>query len=137
MLTPHLGEMARLTTREASELAADPVEAARTAAREWGQTLVLKYGFTVATDGERAVIASDAPRSLATAGSGDVFAGVIGAFLAQGLEPLDAAALAIFVGSRAARRVEARFGTLGLLASDLPAAIAEELAVLEREGASR
>ena len=137
VLTPHLGEMARLTKRESDVLAADPVAAARAAAREWGQTVIFKYGFTVATDGERAVVAADAPRSLATAGSGDVFAGVVGAFLAQGLQTLDAAALAIFVGCRAARRVEARFGTIGLLASDLPPAIAEELAELERGGPSR
>ena len=69
--------------------------------------------------------------ALATAGSGDVFAGTIGGFLAQGLAPIDAAALAFYVGTRAARRAEQRFGTLGLLAGDLPPAIAEELAALE------
>jgi NAD(P)H-hydrate epimerase len=48
--------------------------------------------------------------------------------------PMDAAALAIYVGMRAARRVEERFGTLGVVAGDLPDAMAEELAALEREG---
>jgi NAD(P)H-hydrate epimerase len=137
VLTPHLGEMARLTQRDPAELAADPIGAAREAARTWGQVVVLKYGFTVATDGDRTMLAGDAPRSLATAGSGDVLAGIVGAFLAQGLAPLDAASLAIYVGSRAARRVEARFGILGVVAGDLPVAAAEELAALEREEANR
>ena len=137
VLTPHVGEMARLTKLSADELTADPVGAARHAAREWGQAVVFKYGFTVATDGDRAYVADDAPRSLATAGSGDVFAGTIGAFLAQGLAPLEAAALAIYVGVRAARRLEARLGTLALLASDLPLAMAEVLANLEQGGAAR
>lgn len=136
VLTPHLGEMSRLTGRTADELSADPLGAAKTAAAKWGQTVVLKYGFTVATDGDRAIIADDAPRSLASAGTGDVLAGTIGAFLAQGLAPLDAAALAIYVGCAAARRVEATMGTLGLIASDLPPAIAAELAVLERSSES-
>lgn len=137
VLTPHLGEMARLTGRSPEEIRANPVDAARTAAKEWGQTVVLKYGFTVVSDGTRSVIAADAPRSLATAGTGDVLAGTIGAFLAQGLAPMDAAALAIYLGCAAARRVEESTGTLGLVATDLPPAIAAEIAVLERQGATR
>lgn len=134
VLTPHVGEMGRLLDRSPEEITADPVGTAREAAGRWRQTVVLKYGYTVATDGERALVADDAPLSLATAGSGDVLAGTIGAFLAQGVEPLAASALAIHVGAKAARRVERRTGTLGLVASDLPPAIAEELGVLERGG---
>jgi len=132
VLTPHLGEMARLTGRSMEEISADPLGTATAAASDWNQIVVLKYGYTVATNGDGAMIANDAPRSLATAGSGDILAGTIGAFLAQGLAPLDAAALAIYVGCAAARRVEATTGTLGLVASDLPLAIAMELAELER-----
>ncbi|HEY7035894.1 MAG TPA: NAD(P)H-hydrate dehydratase, partial [Thermomicrobiales bacterium] len=116
---------------------ADPIAVAKDAATRWGQTVVLKYGYTVATDGTRALVADDAPVSLATAGSGDVFAGTIGAFLAQGLAPLDAAGLALFAGPRAARIVEQRTGTLGLVASDLPMAIAEVLADLEAKKGNR
>jgi hydroxyethylthiazole kinase-like uncharacterized protein yjeF len=134
VLTPHVGEFARLTGKSAGEITEDPLPLAREFAAAWGQTVVLKYGYTVATDGTRAVIAADAPLSLATGGTGDVFAGTIGAFLAQGMAPLDAAALAIYAGSAAARRVEERTGTLGLVASDLPGAIAAELATLERFG---
>jgi hydroxyethylthiazole kinase-like uncharacterized protein yjeF len=132
VLTPHVGEMSRLTGLETEEICKDPMSAARRAAADWNQIVVLKYGFTVATDGERAILAEDAPVSLASAGTGDVFAGIIGAFLAQGVPALDAAGLAIYLGTRAARRIEARVGILGLIASDLPAAVAEEIADLER-----
>ncbi len=133
ILTPHVGEMGRLLGKESAEAIADPVATVRDAAKAWGQTVVLKYGYTAVSDGERTLVAEDAPVSLATAGAGDVLAGTIGAFLAQGLAPIDAGASAVYVGMRAARRVEERVGTLGLVASDLPLAIAEELAALERE----
>jgi NAD(P)H-hydrate epimerase len=125
--------MARLLDRDAAEIIAAPIDVAKEAATRWGQVVVLKYGYTVATDGTTALIADDAPVSLATAGTGDVFAGTIGAFLAQGLAPLDAAGLALFVGPRAARLVERRTGRLGLVAGDLPFALAEVLAYLETQ----
>lgn len=131
VLTPHVGEMGRLLNASTDEVVADPLGTARAAAGRWRQTVVLKYGYTVASDGERCLVAEDAPLSLATAGTGDVLAGTIGAFLAQGVEPLAAAALAIRTGALAARRVERTMGTLGLVASDLPQAIAAELAALE------
>ena len=133
VLTPHVGEFSRLSGRSASEILAEPQAAAIEAAQVFQQTIVLKGAPTLVTDGNVVVEAADSPASLATAGSGDVFAGMIGAFLAQGLSALDAAALATFVGARAARRLERELGTLGVVASDLPRAIAMELAVIERE----
>ncbi|MCC6314283.1 MAG: NAD(P)H-hydrate dehydratase [Thermomicrobiales bacterium] len=133
VLTPHVGEMSRLLDRPTDEILADPVGTTREAARAWGTVVLFKYGYTAISDGERTLVAEDAPTSLATAGTGDVLAGAVGAFLAQGLMPLDAAALAVYTGMQAARRVERRVGTLGLVASDLPLAIAEELAALEIE----
>ncbi len=134
ILTPHPGEMARLLGEEETDaILADPIATVEKAAKQFGQTVVLKYGFTAASDGNRTVVAEDAPVSLATAGSGDVFAGMIGAFAAQGLEPFDAAALALHVGPRAARRGEQRYGAFGLIATDLPDAIALELATLTDE----
>jgi NAD(P)H-hydrate epimerase len=131
VLTPHVGEMARLLDVAPAAVIEDPRATVKEAAKAWNQTVVLKYGYTAVSDGTTTLVADDAPVSLATAGSGDVFAGAIGALLAQGLAPLDAAALAIYVGSRAARRVERRTGVLGLVASDLPLAIAEELGALD------
>jgi NAD(P)H-hydrate epimerase len=84
------------------------------------------------TDGKTIHRATDAPPSLATGGSGDVLSGTIGALLAQGLSLVDAANLGVYEGVRAARRLEQELGTLGLVASDLPRAIAVEMASLER-----
>jgi NAD(P)H-hydrate epimerase len=64
---------------------------------------------------------------MATGGSGDVLAGLLGALLAQGLPPYDAACFGVHVHGRAGDRVARRTGEAGLIASDLPAAIAEEL----------
>jgi NAD(P)H-hydrate epimerase len=138
VLTPHVGEMERLSGVSAKEIIADPVATAKGAAAKWKQIVVLKYGHSVATDGDKVFVAPDAPVSLATAGAGDVLAGMIGGFLAQAVKPLDAATAALFIGPRAARRVELVTGTLGLLAGDLPLAIAEELRDLEQpKGANR
>ena len=135
VLTPHAAEMSRLTGSGAEEITSDPVSAARNAAAKWGQTVVLKGTTTVIATADGAVTEVEMPLSLATAGSGDVLCGSIGAFLAQGLSGPDAASLAAFVGSRAASRLAQRIGTLGVVASDMPLAIAEELGNLERMGA--
>jgi NAD(P)H-hydrate epimerase len=135
VLTPHPGEMARLVDVGVDEIVANPAQIAREAATRWGQTVVLKGGRTVVASADGAIIAADAPPSLATAGSGDVLCGSIGALLAQGLTGSDAAALAVYVGCRAAERVSAQYGTLGVVAGDLPRAIAAELRALEEMGA--
>jgi ADP-dependent NAD(P)H-hydrate dehydratase / NAD(P)H-hydrate epimerase len=135
VLTPHPGEMARLVDAEVDEIVANPERIAREAATRWGQTVVLKGGRTVVAGADGAISAADAPPSLATAGSGDVLSGSIGGLLAQGLSGPDAAALAVFVGCRAAQRVSEQYGKLGVVASDLPQAIAAELRALEEMGA--
>ena len=132
VLTPHVGEMSRLMSLQADEILADPVAVAESAARRFNQIICLKAGYSIVTDGNRTVVSEDAPASLASAGTGDVLAGTIGALLAQGVAPLEAVGLATYVGCRAARRMEEQVGTLGLIASDLPPAIATELGDLER-----
>lgn len=135
VLTPHSGEMARLTGRVAAEIDADPVTAAVDAAALWGQTVVLKSGTTVVASADGLAQGQQASPALASAGTGDVLSGAIGAFLAQGLSGPDAAALAVYAGSRAAAELAGRYGTLGVVASDLPQAIASALAELEGQGA--
>lgn len=120
VMTPHPQEAHRLSDIPVDDIVANPEEVATSLARRWNQTVVIKAGFTAVSNGEKTVVSDLAPTSLATAGSGDCFAGAIGAFLAQGCDSLDAATLAIGVGSRAAMKLEARFGAAGVLASDLP-----------------
>ncbi len=130
VLTPHPGELAALTGRSSDEITDNPAAIARECAAKWKQTVVVKSGYSAVSDGDRTLVADDAPLSLATAGSGDVLAGTIGAFLAQGLVPVDAAGLALHVGTHAARALEATYGDLGVLATDMPEAIAIELGKL-------
>jgi NAD(P)H-hydrate epimerase len=95
-------------------------EAARLAATTWGQVIVLKGAHTViaAPNGDllRSAIATPA---LATAGSGDVLAGVIGAFLAGGLSPFDAAGCGVAVHGAAGLLAEDRIGRAGVVARDI------------------
>lgn len=127
ILTPHVGEMTKLTGLDADAILANPQGVAQDFARKWNQTVVVKSGHGVVSDGKDVLVAEDAPRSLATAGTGDVLAGMMGAFIAQGLAPVDAAGLSFYLGAQAARTAEAIFGELGVIAPDLPDLVAAEL----------
>lgn len=113
LLTPHAGELARLlsTARDAEvtreQVEEDPLAHARRAAAMTGCTVLLKGSTTLVVDPDPAVPArsqADAPAWLATAGAGDVLAGVAGTLLAAGLPPRDAGALAALVHGMAAHR---------------------------------
>ncbi len=133
VLTPHAGEFARLRAgaghdpAEDGDLAADDearVKAAVAAAAEWRQVVVLKGARTVvaAPDGSVAMAPFENP-AMASGGTGDVLAGTIGALLAQGLAPFDAARLGVYLHGLAGELVSERIGDAGLLAGDLPDAL--------------
>jgi hydroxyethylthiazole kinase-like uncharacterized protein yjeF len=99
VITPHAGEFARI----AGEVGPDRVAAARRAAAELGVTVLLKGNATVVADPDGRALVHPSPTSwAATAGSGDVLSGIVGALLAAGLEPWWAAGCAAWVHSRAA-----------------------------------
>jgi hydroxyethylthiazole kinase-like uncharacterized protein yjeF len=133
VLTPHPGEMSRLLGRSVSSVQDDRVDTARSAAAQWGQVVVLKGAHTVvaAPDG-RMTISPFANPALASAGTGDVLAGIIGGLLAQGLTPYDAARLGVYVHAAAGDRVSEWTGSSGLLASDLHAEIPRVVEALRR-----
>jgi NAD(P)H-hydrate epimerase len=120
VLTPHPGEAARLLRSNAAKIQSDRSAAALTLARRSGAVVVLKGHRTLvsAPDGRVAVNASGNP-GMATAGTGDVLTGMIGAFLARGMEAWDAARLAVFVHGDAGDRAADDRGVDGLIASDL------------------
>jgi hydroxyethylthiazole kinase-like uncharacterized protein yjeF len=99
VITPHAGEFARI----AGEVGPDRVAAARRAAAELGVTVLLKGNATVVADPDGRALVHPSPTSwAATAGSGDVLSGIIGALLAAGLEPWWAAGCAAWAHARAA-----------------------------------
>ncbi len=121
VFTPHDGEFARLA---GAAPGADRVGDVRVLAARTGAVVLLKGSTTVvaAPDGHVLLSTAGSPR-LASAGSGDVLSGVIGAFLARGLGPLEAAALAAHVHGRAAGLGRPE----GLLAGDLPELVSDVL----------
>ena len=130
VVTPHPGEMARLSGGDTARVQADRLGAARAFARAERVVVVLKGARTVIASpvGATAICPTGNP-GMASGGTGDVLAGVIGALLAQGLAAYDAAALGVFAHGAAGDAVAARQGEAGLLASDL---LAELPATLER-----
>src|SRR5689334_2990202 len=130
VLTPHPGEFARLRAGTGVEADADGdlsaddaarAAAAKDAATTWNQVVVLKGARTVIAepDGTVTAVAFENP-ALASGGTGDVLAGIIGSLLAQGLPPGPAARLGVYLHGMAGENVRERFGDAGLLASDLP-----------------
>ena len=127
VLTPHDGEFARLAGVAPGQ---DRISAARELSRRAGSVVLLKGSATVVAAPDGTVLVSNAgDQRLATAGTGDVLAGIIGALLAQGMDPLHAAAAGAFIHGRAG----ALGWRSGSVAGDLPwriPGVREELAAL-------
>ena len=120
VVTPHPGEMARLLQSSVESVQADRFAAAREAAARFGVTVVLKGSNTIiAAPGQPLRVCPLGSPNLGTAGTGDVLTGIIAAYLAQGLAPLDAATAGVWVHAQAGDELRRELGQVGTVASDL------------------
>jgi hydroxyethylthiazole kinase-like uncharacterized protein yjeF len=137
LLTPHPGEFSRLSGLSIEKVQSDRLTAARKFAAAWRKTVVLKGAFTViaAPDGHCRVSPFANP-GLASAGTGDVLAGIITGLAAQGLNLFDAASLGVSLHGAAGEKIRNEIGDTGMLASDLlpalPAVIKQLKTAAER-----
>jgi NAD(P)H-hydrate epimerase len=120
ILTPHPGEMSRLTEIPAEDIQRDRVNVTMRFAQKWRKTLVLKGAYTVIASADgRCRISPFANPGLASAGTGDVLAGVIAGLAAQGLDNFDATCLGVWLHAQAGEVVKSDMGDAGMLAGDL------------------
>jgi ADP-dependent NAD(P)H-hydrate dehydratase / NAD(P)H-hydrate epimerase len=120
ILTPHPGEMSRLTKLSINEIQTNRGKVALDFAKKWKKTIVLKGAETVIANPEGKIYkASFANPLLATAGTGDILSGIITGLLAQGLDLTDAAIAGVFIHGTAAEKLKEKFGDRGMTAIDL------------------
>lgn len=97
IMTPHPGELARLEGKKTGDIQKKRKQSAVNAAKKSGGICVLKGNHTVVTDGKKTIINSTGNPGMATGGSGDVLAGILGGFSAQGLDSFEAARWGVYV----------------------------------------
>ncbi|RJQ04076.1 MAG: NAD(P)H-hydrate dehydratase [Bacillota bacterium] len=132
ILTPHPGEMARLTGLTVADVQSDRLGVALDRARAWGSVVVLKGAGTVTASPEgRAWVNATGNPGMATGGSGDVLAGAIGAFLAQGSSSVEAALLGVSSHGLAGDLAARDLGPRGLIASDIAHYLPRALAAMD------
>lgn len=137
ILTPHPGEMARLTGLSIDQIQTDRENVAKEYATRWGQIVVLKGANTVIVSPSGEVIISPfANPALATAGTGDVLAGMIAGFLAQGLSSFDAVCLGVYIHGMGGEMLKEKYGEAGGLAADLLPLLPKVLLNISKQGIS-
>ncbi len=119
ILSPHPGEMSRLTGASAGEIQKGRKRAAESFVERWPVTLVLKGAGTIVADGKRIYENSTGNPGMATAGAGDVLTGVIAALLGRGVEAFEAAQIGVYVHGLAGDLAAKEKGETGMIASDI------------------
>lgn len=133
IITPHLGEMARLCEMTVEQVAENAISVAKLFAKEKNAVVVLKGHHTiVATPTGELYRNTTGNAGLAKGGSGDVLAGMIASFAAQGMSPRDAAVCGVFLHGYAADRLAERMSQYAMLARDLIAELSVALKALGR-----
>ncbi len=134
VLTPHIMEMARLTGLAPEAVLADPAGTAMELAAAHKVILTLKSADTVITDGTRQRLHTGRNSALATGGSGDVLAGIIGGLLSQGMAPFEAAALGVELHGMAGKAAAERLTAYAVMAGDILDALPEAIRLKSEEG---
>lgn len=120
ILTPHILEFSRLSGYSVNDIKKSPLEFAKKFSKKYGVTLILKDSVTVISDkdGKTAINVSE-NSGMATAGSGDVLAGIVTSLLSQAIAPFTAAKLAVYIHSAAGRLAKDSLGEYGMTSSDI------------------
>ena len=119
ILTPHIAEFSRLCGARVHEIKANPVKYLKDFCTKYGVCVVLKDAVTVICDNGRLCLCHAPNSGMATAGSGDVLAGIIASFLAQGLSPFDSATAGVYIPSAAGSLARESFGEAGMTSADI------------------
>ncbi len=131
VLTPHPGEMSRLTGVPTAEIQVRRIETAKEWAESWGHVVVLKGANTVIADADgSAWVSPFANAVLASGGTGDVLTGIIAGLMAQGSPAIDAACCGVFLHGTAAQLLREDSGDRGGLASDLVELLPEAFKII-------
>lgn len=136
ILTPHPGEMSRLTKKSIDEILASPVETAKSFADRYGCILVLKGANTVVCEGGRdeIYINSNGNSGLAKGGSGDLLSGIIVSLLAQGVKPFDAACAGVYIHGGCADETSESLSERGMTVTDILGHLPVYLKKFEKDG---
>lgn len=129
IITPHPLELSRLSGIPVEDICNHRLSVARSFAARNNCILVLKGAGTIVTDGKITFINSSGSSALAKAGSGDVLAGFLSSVIAAGVDPINAAALAVYFHGRAGDELARDLSEFGVIPSDLPVMIAKQLAL--------
>ncbi len=127
ILTPHIGEMMRLTDSTKEEILEDILRTARQFAREYGVVCALKDARTIASDGSRVYVNTSGNNGMAVGGSGDILTGVICGLLAQRMPAFDATALGVYLHGLAGDAAQEKRSAYGMIARDIADQIGEVL----------
>ncbi len=133
VLTPHPGEMAGLISKQVAEIQENRIEISKSFAREMHSILVLKGANTVVTDGYEVFVNTTGNPGMAMGGSGDMLSGIIGAFIAQGLSPFDAAKAAVYLHGLSGDMAAKLYGEKGMLVSDMTEQLGALMSKLETD----
>lgn len=129
IITPHAGEMSKLTGLSIAKINKNRKTVAKRVASDYNITVVLKGQNTIAADRKNIYINKTGNPGMATAGSGDVLSGIIGAFLAQGLNAFSAAKYAVYIHGLAGDLTADEKTQLGMIASDIIEKIPEAIKI--------